>query len=39
MIFRQNLTIVESVKSLKAVAPVMDGPSGFPDTRWEKKGP
>jgi hypothetical protein len=39
MIFRQNLTIVESVKSLKAVGPVMDGPSVFPDTRWEKKGP
>ena len=39
MIFRQNLTIVESVKSLKPVGPVMDGPSVFPDTRWEKKGP
>ena len=39
MIFRQNLTIVESVKSLKPVGPVIDGPSVFPDTRWEKKGP
>ena len=27
MIFRQNLTMVESVESLKPVGPVMDGPS------------